>query len=254
MHSKNALNSTPPKFNIELENDGFQKESQESQRGPSYQNPPQKKNKNTHELIDSIPTCFSNVFPHIGLMMRDGSITPNTGWLYEKEPCSNVHTILSKILAQITDHMLASFLTKPPPKLVPKPSWWFQPIWKILVKLGIFPQIGVKIKKIETTGLVDRTVLVPWLIGNVLCIWNHHLVLHIGLHIDPLLTYLFGICAASNFYLPWEGLIGDRILWVGGNPNIHFLKLISEWFMGFLRVFLEIYRIYGIYFRFMGWN
>ena len=22
-------------------------------------------------------------------------------------------------------------------------GWWFQPIWKILVKMGIFPQIGV---------------------------------------------------------------------------------------------------------------
>ncbi len=37
-----------------------------------------------------------------------------------------------------------------------KSSWWFQPIWKILVKMGIFPQIGVKIKNI----------------------WNHHLVVH----------------------------------------------------------------------------
>ena len=24
------------------------------------------------------------------------------------------------------------------------PSWWFQPIWKILVKFGSFPQVGVK--------------------------------------------------------------------------------------------------------------
>ena len=33
----------------------------------------------------------------------------------------------------------------------PKPpiyhsGWWFQPLWKILVKIGIFPKIGVKIK------------------------------------------------------------------------------------------------------------
>ena len=34
------------------------------------------------------------------------------------------------------------------------PSWWFQPIWKILVKTGSLPQVGVKIKNI----------------------WNHHLV------------------------------------------------------------------------------
>ena len=36
----------------------------------------------------------------------------------------------------------------------PFTSWWFQPIWKVLVKMGIFPQIGVKIENI----------------------WNHHLV------------------------------------------------------------------------------
>ena len=31
-------------------------------------------------------------------------------------------------------------------------SWWFQPLWKIWVKMGSFPQVGVKIKNI----------------------WNHH--------------------------------------------------------------------------------
>ena len=35
-------------------------------------------------------------------------------------------------------------------------SWWFQPIWKILVKMGNLPQIGVNIKNI----------------------WNHHLGRH----------------------------------------------------------------------------
>ena len=28
-------------------------------------------------------------------------------------------------------------------------GWWFQPIWKIFVKMEIFPQIGVNIKKYE---------------------------------------------------------------------------------------------------------
>ena len=28
------------------------------------------------------------------------------------------------------------------------PGWWFQPIWKVLVKFGSFPQVGVKIKNI----------------------------------------------------------------------------------------------------------
>ena len=31
------------------------------------------------------------------------------------------------------------------------PAWWLQPSWNILVKLKIFPQIGVKIKTFETT-------------------------------------------------------------------------------------------------------
>ena len=30
-------------------------------------------------------------------------------------------------------------------------GWWFQPIWKILVKIKSFPQVGVKINKFETT-------------------------------------------------------------------------------------------------------
>ena len=38
---------------------------------------------------------------------------------------------------------------------VPFASWWFQPIWKILFKLGILPQVEVNIKNI----------------------WSHHLVL-----------------------------------------------------------------------------
>ena len=52
-------------------------------------------------------------------------------------------------------------------------SWWFQPpIWKILYsQIGNLPQvIGGENKRyiFETTGPVDRTVLVPWLFGNVL--------------------------------------------------------------------------------------
>ena len=31
-------------------------------------------------------------------------------------------------------------------------SWWFQPIWKILVKMGIFPRSGWKSKIFETTN------------------------------------------------------------------------------------------------------
>ena len=33
-------------------------------------------------------------------------------------------------------------------KLQTSTGWWFQPIWKILVKLEIFPKIGVKIRNI----------------------------------------------------------------------------------------------------------
>ena len=96
MHSKNAPNSTPPKFNIEPENDGFQKESPGDAFSGSMlifgnvshliRTTPQKKR---HEPL--YHPFFSMFFHHIGLMMLDGSITPNTGSLHEKEPCSNVH-------------------------------------------------------------------------------------------------------------------------------------------------------------------
>ena len=34
-------------------------------------------------------------------------------------------------------------------------SWWLQPIWKALVKIGSFPQVGVKIKNIGNHHLKD---------------------------------------------------------------------------------------------------
>ena len=38
-----------------------------------------------------------------------------------------------------------------PNQYIPYLVGGFQPLWKILVKMGIFPQIGMKTKKIETT-------------------------------------------------------------------------------------------------------
>ena len=41
-------------------------------------------------------------------------------------------------------------------------SWWFQPIWKILVKLDHLPQVGVKIKNIWNHHLVfTKTTMIP---------------------------------------------------------------------------------------------
>ena len=47
-------------------------------------------------------------------------------------------------------------------------SWWFQPIWKILVQIGSFPQIGMKIKNL----------------------WNHHLANCFSW--GPHFTFIFG--------------------------------------------------------------
>ena len=49
--------------------------------------------------------------------------------------------------------------TSPHPHVVKQTatSWWFQPNWKILVKLGTFPQVGVKIKMFETTNQFCKT-------------------------------------------------------------------------------------------------
>ena len=42
-------------------------------------------------------------------------------------------------------------------------SWWFQPIWKILVKLDHFPQVGVKIKSISNHQPVFNHSRPSWL-------------------------------------------------------------------------------------------
>ena len=41
------------------------------------------------------------------------------------------------------------------------------------IQTGSFPQDKKQENMFETTGPVDRTVLVPWLLGNV-NVWNHH--------------------------------------------------------------------------------
>ena len=73
------------------------------------------------------------------------------------------------------------------------PRWWFQPNWKILVKLDHFPQVGVKINKI----------------------WNHHLVTH---H-DPLVRPLFrpisqaGEALGSHDHGRLRFLFGQALRW-----------------------------------------
>ncbi len=47
-------------------------------------------------------------------------------------------------------------------------TWWFQPIWRILVKLEIFPQVGVKIKRIETT---TQYSIINTVVAWVLKLW-----------------------------------------------------------------------------------
>ena len=49
------------------------------------------------------------------------------------------------------------------------PSWWFQPIWKILVKLGHLPQVGVKIKNIWNHHLGSES---PWVLSRLTVIFQ----------------------------------------------------------------------------------
>ena len=52
-------------------------------------------------------------------------------------------------------------------------SWRFQPTWKISVKMGIFPQVGVKIKLFETAIQVYLYIFVPDLMHvHVVYPWN----------------------------------------------------------------------------------
>ena len=53
-------------------------------------------------------------------------------------------------------------------------GWWFQPTWNIVVKLGIFPQVGVKIKNMWNYQLLfvgqafgPSTKTLQWLIGRI---------------------------------------------------------------------------------------
>ena len=73
------------------------------------------------------------------------------------QPSYTLSTNVSKVEFTKKKNKAVGF---PPHDVMSIPSWWFQPIWKILVKLcqiGSFPQIGMKIKNI----------------------WNHHLVMSI---------------------------------------------------------------------------
>ena len=64
-------------------------------------------------------------------------------------------------------------------------GWWFQPTWKILVKIGNLPQVGVKIKIFQIS--------------------NHHLVMVVH---NPLILYQFlgimgGIAEGHPLTNPW---------------------------------------------------
>ena len=65
-------------------------------------------------------------------------------------------------------------------------SWWFQPNWKILVKMGIFPKQGWKYKNI----------------------WNHHPdYLNLGIEsIDPLIleARLSRFCFSKQLHIKWH--------------------------------------------------
>ena len=52
-------------------------------------------------------------------------------------------------------------------------SWWFQPLWNILVKLGNLPQVGVKIKNIWNHHLDENLILQNRPTSFVASIFNH---------------------------------------------------------------------------------
>ena len=50
-------------------------------------------------------------------------------------------------------------------------SWWFQPSWNTLVKMGIFPQVGVNIKIFETTTWPSLFWGMTSLRASILCLF-----------------------------------------------------------------------------------
>ena len=114
--------------------------------------------------------------------------------------------------------LFLALLKAPPPHEIPKwkPSlkltvrpwkstrWWFQPIWKILVKLDHSHQVGVKIKNL----------------------WNHHLDLN-GLEHE--ISFFWGgwpllsgkVCKSDALHAStWLNLIQKRLEKKGFNPEL----------------------------------
>ena len=79
---------------------------------------------------------------------------PNTSTIPFETPSRSYDVCLWNWIVQFCADTFLSFAAG---FLQTSTSWWFQPIWKIWVKLNHFPQVGVKIKNI----------------------WNHHLVYHV---------------------------------------------------------------------------
>ena len=65
-------------------------------------------------------------------------------------------------------------------------SWWFQPLWKISVKIGSFPQVGVKIKHIWNHHL-DYRWFTKITINKFLVASGSFFCLKKGLEISPIL-------------------------------------------------------------------
>ena len=51
-------------------------------------------------------------------------------------------------------------------------SWWFQPLRKILVKMGIFPQLGVKIRNIWNHHPDNNVCCYSIFCGSLMILWS----------------------------------------------------------------------------------
>ena len=143
---------------------------------------------------------------------------PNMGWWHDKDQrcyfcneilrirndftecgaarsqSTNIHQIfqgLEYFKSMSSQIMSQQFSDSPKVYLTKVPSWWFQPIWKILVKMGSSsPRFGLKIKNI----------------------WNHHLG-EIGI-----------FCGVESNFSSFPQLMGflhvfDAQRWVSALPN-----------------------------------
>ena len=98
----------------------------------------------SYPFICWIWTCFSNVMTGLPRILKTLVSLSSNMWQKIWIRCIRCYLAalwIGGLRGSLTPHLLSEKI-----RSIPWSSWWFQPIWKISVQIGWFPQIGMKIK------------------------------------------------------------------------------------------------------------